>query len=105
MCKRIVEDDCSLKFEWDESKNEDNKIKHGISFQEAETVFDDKNAILIFDEQHSTDEERFTIIGLDILFRELTVCHCYRGDDESTVRIISARKATKSETNLYYRRR
>jgi len=89
-----------LRFEWDEDKNEANRIKHGVSFQEAETVFDDKNAVFLFDNQHSVDEERFIIIGLDALFRELTVCHCYKGLD--AVRIISARKATKNESIIYY---
>jgi len=91
-----------LRFEWDENKNELNKIKHGVSFHEAETVFDDKNAVFIYDNQHSGDEERFIIIGLDALFRELTVCHCYRGEHDDVVRIISARKATKNESNIYY---
>jgi len=91
-----------LKFEWDENKNEDNKIKHGVSFQEAESVFDDKNAVFLYDEEHSLNEERFIIIGLDALFRELTVCHCYRGEDDDTVRIISARRATKNESKIYY---
>jgi len=90
-----------LKFEWDEIKNRVNKIKHGISFEEAETVFDDKNAIILTDKEHSSDEERFIIIGEDSLFRDLTVCHCYRGEDEEIIRIISARKATKKEIDLY----
>ena len=92
----------SLIFEWDENKNEANRIRHGVSFQEAETVFDDKNAVFLYDSQHSVNEERFIIIGLDALFRELTVCHCYRGKDEDIVRIISARKATKNERTIYY---
>ena len=89
-----------MKFEWDENKNNINKIKHGISFQDAETVFDDDNAIILFDEQHSDSEDRFIIIGRDSIFRELTVCHCYR-KQESIIRIISARKATKTESKLY----
>jgi len=90
-----------LKFDWDEKKNRANKIKHGISFQEATTVFYDEYAVVIYDESHSTDEERFVIIGVDMLFRELTVCHCYRGHDNDIIRIISARKATKTEISLY----
>jgi len=82
-----------------------NRIKHGVSFQEAETVFDDENAVIIYDEQHSTNEDRFIIIGEDEQFRELTVCHCYRGENEDIVRIISARKATKIETSIYYGRK
>lgn len=90
-----------MKFEWDENKNRTNKIKHGVSFDEAETVFDDKYAIFLYDESHSSDEERFIIIGIDSLFRELMVCHCYRGGDDEIIRIISARKATKNEIELY----
>ncbi|MCL2352191.1 MAG: BrnT family toxin [Firmicutes bacterium] len=90
-----------MKFEWDEKKNEINIIKHGISFQEAKTVFDDENAVLIYDEIHSEYEERFILIGEDMLFRELTVCHCYRGNRDDIVRLISARKATTSEIKLY----
>jgi len=90
-----------MRFEWDAYKNQANKIKHGVSFEEAETVFDDKDAIFLLDENHLPDEERFIIIGLDSLFRELMVCHCYRGDEGDVIRIISARKATKSEKRLY----
>ena len=92
----------ALRFQWDEDKNALNIIKHGISFKEAESVFDDERAILIYDEPHSSDEDRFIIIGIDMLYRELTVCHCYREDGE-IVRIISARKATKNEIELYSR--
>jgi len=90
-----------MKFEWDENKNRINRIKHGISFQEAETVFDDENAVVIYDDKHSISEERFIIIGIDFNYRELTVCHCYRGKDD-TIRIISARKASKNEFKLYW---
>ena len=92
-----------MKFKWDEDKNEINKVKHGISFEDAETVFDDENALFLYDEAHSENEERFIVIGLDINFRELTVCHCYRGDNDEIIRIISARKATTNEINLYRR--
>ena len=91
-----------MRFDWDEDKNSINKIKHGISFQDAETVFDDENAVIIYDEYHSVTEERFIIIGLDLLYRELTVCHCYR-ENENVIRIISARKATGNEIKLYRR--
>ena len=90
-----------MKFEWDDEKNEINKIKHGVSFEEAQTVFDDEYATVIYDEGHSIDEERFIIIGRDSFFRELNVCHCYRSTD--IVRIISARKATKTEISIYGR--
>ena len=92
-----------MKFEWDEEKNNINLIKHGITFKEAETVFDDENAIVIYDEDHSADEERFIIIGIDLHYRELTVCHCCRGNDDDIIRLISARKATKNESYLYRR--
>jgi len=93
-----------VKFEWDESKNKANILKHRVSFEEAETVFDDENAKYLYDEIHSDDEERFHIIGEDANFRELAVCHCYRGVDSDTIRIISARKATNLEIDYYYGR-
>ena len=90
-----------MNYEWDEDKNKSNKIKHGVSFEEAKFVFDDENAISWYDDFHSDDEERFILVGLSIKYRELTVCHCYRRED--TIRIISARKATKTEIELYWR--
>lgn len=94
-----------MKFEWDPLKNKANLIKHKVSFEEAKTVFDDKNAVTLFDEAHSLDEDRFIIIGESADFRELFVCHCYRGECGEIVRIISARKASESEIQIYYRRR
>jgi len=91
-----------LRFQWDEEKNALNIIKHGVSFKEAESVFDDEKAVVIYDEPHSSNEDRFIIIGIDMFYRELTVCHCYREEDE-VIRIISARKATKNEISLYSR--
>jgi uncharacterized DUF497 family protein len=87
-------------FEWDENKNRTNINKHGISFNEAVTVFQDENAILISDEKHSEQEERFVILGLSSQPRLLVVCHCYRGSD-SIIRIITARKANKYESEQY----
>jgi len=87
-------------FNWDNEKNISNIIKHGITFNEAATVFDDDNAIFIRDETHSHSEERFSVIGFSERLRLLIVCHCYRNDD-TIVRIISARKASKSEELLY----
>ncbi len=87
-------------FEWDEKKNEINKKKHGISFEEAQTVFYDSEALLIDDPEHSQEEERFIILGFSNRANMLVVCHCYRSD-ETVIRIISARKATKNETNQY----
>ena len=85
-----------MKFEWDENKNLINLHKHGISFEEAETVFEDTFAILFDDPDHSEHEERFLIIGMSYEKGICIVSHCYRGADE-TIRIISARKATRTE--------
>ena len=93
------------KFEWDEHKNQLNIKKHKVSFQEAETVFDDKEAIFISDPDYSDpNDDRFLILGASKQENLLVVCHCYRMSD-TIVRIISARKATKNETNLYNDRR
>jgi uncharacterized DUF497 family protein len=91
-----------LKFQWDPEKNEINIKKHGISFDEAETVFEDVGAVTLYDEEHSDFEDRFKIIGMSRKLRELMVCYCYRNGDQIT-RIISARRATKSEATLYER--
>ena len=91
-----------MKFEWSPEKNEINIRKHGVSFDEAETVFEDERAVTIYDEDHSEHEDRFKIIGISWKLRELSVCHCCRNGDEIT-RIISARRATKSESVLYER--
>jgi len=89
-----------MNFEWDPDKNELNIAKHSISFEIAKSVFLDKHAVYLYDEIHSSDEDRFIVIGKeDTLKTELTVCHCYR--DEDVVRIISARKATKKEVKIY----
>ena len=93
-----------MKFEWDPNKNKANILKHRISFEDAQTVFDDENAKYLYDDAHSSEEERFHIIGEDAHFRELAVCHCYRGEDSEIIRIISARKATKLEIDYYYGR-
>jgi uncharacterized DUF497 family protein len=91
-----------MKFEWDENKNEMNKAKHNVSFEIAESVFDDKNAVYLYDEIHSSNEDRFIVIGKeDTLRMEITVCHCYRGKDDEIIRIISARKEKKKEIKIY----
>lgn len=90
----------NLKFEWDEQKNKINREKHKISFEEAETVFYDESAIVIDDPDHSQEEDRFIILGLSTKANLLVVCHCYRASD-TVIRIISARKATKTETQQY----
>jgi uncharacterized protein len=89
-----------LRFEWHSTKSAVNAKKHGISFDEAKSVFSDENAKLISDPDHSDDEDRFILLGISIRLRMLVVCHCYRGDD-NIVRIISARKATTSESKIY----
>jgi uncharacterized DUF497 family protein len=93
----------AITIEWDVVKNSKNTIKHKVSFIEARTVFYDENAIIISDPDHSDNEERFLILGLSEKFRVLVVSHCYRKDD-TNIRIISARKATKEEQSTYKRR-
>jgi len=88
-------------FDWNEKKLELNERKHKISFYEAATAFKDVNALMIQDENHSAQEERFVLLGFSRKANLLIVCHCYREDDESVVRIISARKATKKEELMY----
>jgi len=87
-------------FEWDDTKNDKNILKHGVNFQEASTVFRDTQAVVLDDMAHSYDEERFIIIGESEKQRMLMVCHCYRNNDE-LIRIISARKANKTEKDIY----
>jgi len=89
-----------LCFEWDNSKNRINQQKHGISFEEAETVFCDGYARLTGDPDHSDGEERFVLLGTSRKSRVLIVCHCYRENDD-VIRIISARKAVPKERKQY----
>jgi uncharacterized DUF497 family protein len=89
-----------LRFDWDERKNRANRRKHGIWFEEAQSVFDDPRARLFHDPEHSEDEERFILLGMSFAARVLIVVHCYR-EQEQVVRIISARKATRKETGFY----
>jgi len=91
-----------IAFDWDEGKNQENIRKHGIAFQEAETVFSDEHALLIDDPEHSGVEDRFVLLGLSADLHTLVVCHCYRRG--SVIRIISARKATRRERERYNRR-
>lgn len=90
----------SIKFSWDANKADANLLKHKVSFEEAKTVFDDDNARLILDPEHSEEEERFILLGLSYKLKVLTVVHCYRESDEC-IRIISARKSTKNEEKQY----
>ncbi|EGT74079.1 BrnT family toxin [Haemophilus haemolyticus] len=85
-------------FEWDRNKAELNKIKHGISFEEAMTVFYDDYALLIPDPEHSFYEERFLLLGRSEKNNTLVVVHCERDEN---IRIISARLATIYESKQY----
>lgn len=78
-------------------------LKHGVSFEEASTAFEDPDAIVWPDEDHSEDEDRFILLGFSNTSSLLFVCHCYRMSD-AVIRIISARKATKEEYRTYFRR-
>lgn len=89
-----------IKFEWDSAKAAANREKHGISFEEARSVFHDEDAVQFFDDEHSGDEERFLMLGMSMHGRLLLVCHCERGAGD-VVRIISARKATRRESAFY----
>ena len=88
------------RFEWDPRKDAENKRKHGVSFEEARSVFADEYALLLDDPDHSAVEERFILLGLSARFRVLVVVHAYR-ESEDTIRIISARKATRRERQQY----
>ena len=89
-----------ITFEWDPAKAAANLKKHRISFEEARSVFFDEFAIQYFDEAHSTNEERFLMLGMSSGAKLLIVCHCEREQGE-IIRIISARKATKRESAFY----
>jgi len=92
-----------IRFDWDNRKNKANQKKHGISFEEAQTVFFDENALEFPDPDHSTKEERFLLLGRSFRLRVLVICHCLR-ESASLIRIISARKATSKERHFYTRR-
>jgi uncharacterized protein len=89
-----------LRFDWDELKNKSNRNKHGVWFEEAQSVFSDPHGRLFYDPEHSEREDRFILLGVSSVARTLVVVHCYRVND-SVVRIISARKATRKETRFY----
>ena len=93
-----------LKFEWDNHKDKLNIKKHGVSFDEAQTAFYDEYAIAFFDPEHSETEDRFLLLGTSFNIKTLVVCHCFR-EEETVVRIISARKADKEETQVYWSKR
>ena len=89
-----------IRFVWDRRKAEVNRKKHGVAFDEAQTVFCDEKARVISDPDHSGEEDRFIILGISSRLRILLVCHCYQADD-CLIRNISARKATKKERKQY----
>ncbi len=91
-----------IQFAWDAAKAAENIKNHGVSFEEAQTVFYDNFATEFYDDKHSEWEDRFLLLGLSSHLRLAMVCHCYR-ESESVIRIISARKATAKESK-YYRR-
>jgi len=92
----------AIHFKLDNTKSIANEKKHGISFQEAFTVFSDELAIEFYDNKHSDWEDRFLLLGLSNKLNMLLVCYCYR-ETERVIRIISARKATKNESKYYKR--
>jgi len=89
-----------IQFNWDKNKNLINQRKHNIAFEEAVSVFWDEEALIIDDPDHSESEDRFIILGISANANLLVVCHCYREND-TIIRIISARRATKTETVFY----
>lgn len=92
-----------LSFDWDASKAISNLRKHGVSFEEAATVFLDDNGLLLGDPDHSEHEDRFLLLGFSQSLRILTVCHCHR-EAGHVIRLISARKADRLEREQYMKR-
>jgi uncharacterized DUF497 family protein len=93
-------------FEWDPAKARQNARKHRVTFERGATVFLDPNALSLFDDQHSEEEERWTTLGLDETGVLLVISHTYHEEAEQSarVRLISARKATKNEKKQYQRK-
>ena len=89
-----------INFEWNQAKAKSNFRKHGVSFEEAQSVFYDDLAVQFYDETPD-DEERFILLGMSNLSRILIIVHCERGDNNEVLCIISARKATKIEQQHY----
>jgi len=89
-----------IRFEWDSAKERANIKKHGVSFDEACSVFYDDFAVQFFDEEHSSDEDRFLMLGISSKSRMLMICHCQR-ESGDVIRIVSARKATRNESKFY----
>lgn len=93
----------NLAFEWDDRKDAANRRKHGVSFEEASTVFSDEKALLVADPDHSLAEDRFILLGLSAALRVLVVGHTYRRDGD-TIRLIWARRADRQEREEYFKR-
>ena len=89
-----------IELEWDKAKAAANLKKHQVSFDEAKSIFFDEFGVQFFDDEHSSGEERFLMLGMSSSAKLLIVCHCER-DHGATIRIISARKATKRESAFY----
>jgi uncharacterized DUF497 family protein len=94
----------TLEFEWDKKKAASNLMKHGVTSDEARSVFYDEQAIQFYDPEHSEDEDRFILLGASYKLKTLVVCHCFR-EQETKVRIISARKADNEEDQIYWSKR
>ena len=92
-----------LQFVWDSRKAKSNAKKHGVTFEEAETVFFDESALFLADPDHLEEDDRFILLGASARLRLLVVCHCYR-ESESTIRLYSARKADREERRQYKER-
>ena len=91
----------SLQFTWDAKKDTANLKKHSVSFNEARSVFYDEYAIQFFDPEHSDSEDRFILLGTSHILNVPVVCHCFR-EDETVIRVISARKADAEEEQVYW---
>ena len=89
-----------ITFEWDSAKAASNRKKHGVSFEEAQSVFYDEFAVQFFDGESAEMEDRFLMLGLSSDAQLLMVCHCERHEG-NVIRIISARRATKNESQFY----
>jgi uncharacterized DUF497 family protein len=92
-----------VEFEWDPSKAAANARKHGVSFEESASAFEDELALVIADPAHSASEDRFVLLGMSLAARLVIVVHCDRSS-ESVIRIISARRATRREAQQYSKR-
>lgn len=90
-----------LRFEWDSKKDKANQKKHGITFDEARSVFFDENALQFYDPDHSDTEDRFILLGTNHKLNTLVVCHFFK-EEETVIRIISARKANAEEKQTYW---